>query len=318
MTSRHLIDPELAAGLAGFPPFEELTADTLPQMREMMSGLARVQIEETPQDGVSFTEEFVPGSAGGPDVRVLTYRPANAREPLPVFLHIHGGGLVLGSPEIRHASSIHIARRFECLVVSVDYRLAPETRYPGAIEDCYAALSWLHEGAAALAIDRNRIIIGGESAGAGLAAALAILARDRGRIPVAYQLLIYPMLDDRTCVTGDHPHVGHFVWTQANNRFGWSSYLGHPPGGECAAAYAAASRCDNLAGLPPAFIAAGSLDLFLEEDIDYARRLIRAGVPAELHIYPGAFHAFDLIADAGVSKAFRRDWQNAVEKAFGS
>lgn len=314
--SRHLIDPELAVGLAAFPPFEELSAETLLQMRAMMSELARVQIAETPRDGVTFTQETVPGPSGAPGVRVLLYRPANAHALMPAFLHIHGGGLVLGSPEIRHASSIHISSRFGCLVLSVDYRLAPETQFPGAIEDCYAALSWLHQNASALGVDRTRIVIGGESAGGGIAAALAILARDRGNIPLAYQLLIYPMLDDRTCVTSDHPHVGHFVWTQANNRFGWNSYLGHPPGGEDVGAYSAAARCDDLAGLPPAFLAAGSLDLFLEEDIDYARRLIRAGVPAELHIYPGAFHAFDLIADAGVSKAFRRDWQNALEKAF--
>ena len=232
-----------------------------------------------------------------------------------LLLYIHGGGFVACSSETHRPITSYLAK-LGFRVFAPDYRLAPETQFPGAIEDCYAALSWLHQNASALGVDRTRIVIGGESAGGGIAAALAILARDRGNIPLAYQLLIYPMLDDRTCVMSDHPHVGHFVWTQANNRFGWNSYLGQPPGGEDVGAYSAAARCDDLAGLPPAFLAAGSLDLFLEEDIDYARRLIRAGVPAELHIYPGAFHAFDLIADAGVSKAFRRDWQNALEKAF--
>lgn len=316
MASHHLIDPQLAEGLAAFPPFDTISAETLPQMRAAMADLAQQQIADTPLDDVIFEERIVPGPKDAPELRVLVYRPAGVGGARPGYLHVHGGGLILGSPEMRHAGSVQLARHFDCVVVSVDYRLAPETRFPGAVEDCHAALKWLHDEADALGVDRDRLVIGGESAGGGLAAATAILARDRGQVKLAFQLLTYPMLDDRTTDGYDHPHVGHFVWTQPNNRFGWSAYLGTEPGSDGVSPYAAPARCEDLAGLPPAFIATGALDLFLEEDMDYARRLVRAGVPAELHVYPGAFHAFDLIVDADVTKSFRRDWQAALKKAL--
>jgi acetyl esterase/lipase len=209
-----------------------------------------------------------------------------------------------------------LARDVGCIVMSVDYRLAPETPFPGAVEDAYAALRWLETHAQELGVDADRIVVAGESAGGGLAAALAILARDRGNSPLSAQILVYPMLDDRTGPGHDHPHTGQFVWTRDNNQMGWSAYLGGLPGEDDVPASAAPARCRDLSGLAPAFIACGTLDLFLEEDMEYARRLVRAGVPTELHLYPGAFHAFDLIADARVSKNFRRDLHNALERAF--
>jgi triacylglycerol lipase len=314
--SRHLLDPELAAGLESLPPFEEISLETLPKMRAMMAELARTQIADIPQDGVSFSECQLPTSQDAVGVRALIYRPADSKKFLPAVLHIHGGGLVAGIPEIRHAGSLNLVRLFHTLVVSIDYRLAPETPFPGAIEDCYAALRWLHENADSLGVDPSRIVVAGESAGGGLAAALAILARDRGELPIAAQILVYPMLDDRTCSIPDREHAGKFVWTRNNNLVGWSSYLARAPGGPDVEAYAAPARCENLVGLPPAFIACGALDLFLEEDLEYARQLIRAGVPTELHVYPGAFHAFDLVADARISKQFRRDLHGAFEKAL--
>jgi triacylglycerol lipase len=175
----------------------------------------------------------------------------------------------------------------------VDYRLAPETRYPGAVEDGYAALLWLSANAEQLGVDRARIAIGGESAGGGHAAALAIVARDRGEVPICLQVLDSPMIDDRTGSTSDpHPYCGEFVWTSVNNRFGWRALLGVEPGGPQVPTAAAPARLENFAGLAPAFILVGALDLFMEEDVEYARRLIRAGVPAELHVIPGAFHGF--------------------------
>jgi triacylglycerol lipase len=207
-----------------------------------------------------------------------------------------------------------------CVAVSVDYRLAPETPFRGGIEDCYAALGWVCKNSAELGVDPRRVGVMGESAGGGLAAALALLARDRGEFPVAFQHLIYPMLDDRTCVRPDpNPYTGEFLWTAVNNRFGWSSLLGAVvPGSDNVSAYAAAARAKDLTRLPPAFISTGALDLFLEEDLDYAQRLIRSGVPVELHVYPGAFHAFDLDPTAEIAVAARRDRINSLKRALAA
>lgn len=204
------------------------------------------------------------------------------------------------------------------MVVSVDYRLAPATPFPGSLEDNYAALRWLYCNAEELGVDRQRIAVGGESAGGGHAAMLAIAARDRGEFPVAYQWLIYPMLDDRT---GTHravpPHIGTFVWTREFNKQGWTAFLGVEAGSADVPVVAAPARLTKLAGLPPAFIGVGSLDLFVEEDIDYAARLNAAGVPVELHVVPGAYHGFDVIApEAAVSRRFTQNWLDALSKAL--
>ena len=203
------------------------------------------------------------------------------------------------------------------MIVSVEYRLAPEVRFPGAIEDCYAALAWLFGRSAELGVEVSRIGVMGESAGGGLAAALALMARDRGEYGLAFQHLIYPMLDDRTCVADTaHPHAGRFVWTPQQNRFGWTSLLGQRPGSPDVSPYAAPARAMDLEGLPPTFISLGALDLFLEEDMEYARRLTRAGVPVEMHIYPGGFHAFDVAPEAQVAQAARRDSAAALTRAL--
>ena len=182
-----------------------------------------------------------------------------------------------------------------CLIASVDYRRAPETHAPGAVEDCYAVLAWLNREAAGLKLDVTRLGVMGESAGGGLAAALSLLARDRGSYRLAFQHLIYPMIDDRTCTTASpNVYAGEFIWTPESNRYGWRSLLGFEPGGEDVSPYAAAARADDLAGLPPTYISVGVLDLFIDEDLEFARRLIRAGVPTELHVYPGAYHGFEM------------------------
>ncbi len=224
---------------------------------------------------------------------------------------------MLGSAEQDDLQVKNIVTQVGCAVVSVDYRLAPETIAPGSVEDCYAALSWLHAHASELGVDANRIAIGGASAGGGMTAALGLLARDRGMIPLVFQLLIYPMLDDRTATTSEpHPFVGEFIWTGASNRFGWSALLGHAPGVEHTSPYAAAARAASLAGLPATLITVGALDLFLEEDLEYARRLMRAGVPTEVHVYPGAFHGFNLVPSAHISQAFERDMFAALRRAL--
>jgi triacylglycerol lipase len=249
---------------------------------------------------------------------VLVYRPTLAPRPLPVLLWIHGGGYIIGSADADDQAVRSVVAEVGCAAVSVDYRLAPETLFPGAVEDCYAALLWLHGQGQELGIDAERVAIFGSSAGGGLAAALALLARDRGVVQPAFQMLVAPMLDDRTGTTSDpHPYAGEFGWTAENNRFGWKALLGAEPGGTDVSPYAAPARAESLAGLPPAFISVGALDLFVEEDMEYARRLVRDGVPTELHVYPGAIHGFEVAAESHVAKAHRRDRLTALRRALG-
>jgi acetyl esterase/lipase len=319
MDTKHLVDPELIGMLEVFPVLQ-FTPEMLPQIRV---GLAEMMAQGSAMapafPDIAVTKRELPGPAGAPNVPVMIYLPKNATQPLPALLWIHGGGYVIGSAEQDDVQVKSIVQQVGCAAISVDYRLAPETTAPGSVEDCYAALTWLHAHANELGVDVNRIAIGGASAGGGMAAALGLLTRDRGEVPLAFQLLIYPMLDDRTVTTKTpNPYTGEFIWTRESNHFGWAALLGQEPGGEGISPYAAPARAERLAGLPPTFISVGALDLFLEEDIEYARRLIHEGVPTELHIYPGAFHGFDLMPTARVAQAFTRDFTDALRRAFAS
>jgi acetyl esterase/lipase len=318
MTTRHLVDPELLPGLEMMPAFQ-FSVESLPQMRAAMDEMRRLQFAALPPSDVTVSEMLIPGPAGAPDVRILIYEPPNAPGIKAGYLHIHGGGYVMGTADMSDPQNRALAEQVGCVVISVDYRLAPDTPHPGPVEDCYTALKWLHANAAALEVDPARIAIGGESAGGGLAAGLALLARDRGEVPIVFQRLIYPMIDDRT-VTADapHPFTGEFVWTAASNRFGWQSLLGQEPGGPDVSPYAAAARAESLEGLPPTFISTGALDIFLEENLDYAKRLLRAGVPTELHVYPGAYHGFNIVPTADVAQRFVRDANAALKRALES
>ena len=311
--SRHLVDPELAALLEMFPALA-LSDETLAGIREN-----RMVFPVDPAADAAVTSERrrVPGPAGAPEIEVLCYRPNAATGVLPCILHVHGGGYVLGDAASMAPFHKPLSLELGCAIVAIDYRLAPETRFPGAVEDCYAALAWLATHAGEIGVDFTRVGVMGESAGGGLAAALALLARDRKEHALAFQHLIYPMLDDRTCARVDpHPFTGEFIWTGASNRFGWVALLGAEPGSDGISPYAAAARAETLAGLPPTFISTGALDLFLEEDLDYARRLTRAGVPTELHVYPGAFHAFDMAPGVDVADRARRDSRAALARAL--
>jgi triacylglycerol lipase len=316
MTSRHLVDPELLPVLDFMPAFDFTSAD-MPAIRaaidEQFAALAP-PLPEIP--GVTVESITVPGPHAAPPVRILVHRPTEITQPVPAILHIHGGGYVIGSPDTATAAHPDMVKDLGCAIFSVDYRLAPETVFPGAVEDCYAALRWITEHAAELRIDPRRIGVMGESAGGGLAAGLALLARDRNEFPLAFQHLIYPMLDDRTCVADPNPFTGEFIWTPAQNMFGWTSLLGAAPGSPGISPYAAAARASDLAGLPPTFIAVGALDLFLAEDVEYARRLACAGVPVELHVYPGAFHAFQMMPTARVTIDAERDSRAALRRAL--
>jgi triacylglycerol lipase len=316
MSTLHLVDPELRPALENFPAFE-LTREILVPLRaqlDQMMAAAPAQADT----GVDVLERTVPGLRG-PDVKVLIYRPCDQTSVLPAILDIHGGGYVMGSAAMMDIANRMMVPAIGCVIIAVEYRLAPETPHPGPVEDCYAALKWLHDNADALQVDKQRIAVSGQSAGGGLAAGLALLARDRGEVKLAFQHLSMPMIDDRTCITADpHPHTGEFVWTPANNRFGWQALLGQDPGGPDVSPYAAAARATDLAGLPPAFISVGALDLFLDEDVDYAMRLTRAGVPTELHVYPGAYHGYQAAFGSRLVNDATRDAISALKRALHS
>ena len=242
-------------------------------------------------------------------VRVLIFTPPGERRR-PAILHIHGGGMVIGSAHGFRRGAAAIAMAADAVVVSVDYRLAPETPFPGPQEDCYAALLWLFANADVLGVDPARIAIAGESAGAGLAAAVALMARDCGAPTPSAQILTYPMLDHRTggpdCLW-NNPMTGEFVWTRAHNRFGWDALQGDYALDDERIGWFSPARATDLSGLPPTWIGVGSLDLFLDENFDYARRLIASGVPTEFHCYAGAPHGFNILAATQVSQALNRD-----------
>lgn len=312
-SSRHLVDPELLPLLDSLPDIE-LSEAILPLVR---AAPARFAVDPRDVERTAMRQVKVPGPQGAPDVPVLVYRPKNAVGELPCILHIHGGGYVSGSAASMEAVHRPLAADLNCCIVSVDYRLAPETRYPGAVEDCYAVLRWISANARDLGIDPRRLGVMGESAGGGLAAALTLLVRDRGEFSLAFQHLVYPMLDDRTCVAPEpHPFTGEFVWTRQRNHFGWRCLLGVEPGSEGVSPYAAPARATDLRNLPPLFLSTAALDLFLEENLEYARRLVRSAVPVELHVYPGAFHGFQWAPTAGVSMMAARDTRDALRRAM--
>jgi acetyl esterase/lipase len=313
MTSRHLVDADLQGFLA-FPPIA-LSRDTVERRRAEMTALMSDLRRADP--ACRCTEIMVPGSGHAPPVRVLLLRPANVSGVLPAILHMHGGLYVLGSADDTAQNQVRV-RELGCVVVSVDYRLAPETPFPGPIEDCYTVLRWLKVNAPDLNIDAQRIAVVGESAGGGLAAALTVLARDRGEVSIAFQQLIYPMLDDRTGSTRDaNSYAGEFILTREATRNAWEMYLNHEPGGATTSGYAAAARAQDLTGLPRAHISVGSLDLFVDDNIEYARRLIGSGVPTELHVYPGGVHAFDMSMTKGIAERFTRANLAALGRGLG-
>ncbi len=314
MTSRHLVDPELAPALEHLPT-EAFTLENLPERRAWMDSFYSAGTGAAPPPGIERSEAFAPGVGGAPDVRLLVFTHADKGSGRPAYFHVHGGGYIMGTADQSDIPCRALAADLGCVVVSVDYRIAPETIFPGNVEDCYAGLKWLHDHAAELGADPARIAIGGESAGGGLTAALALYNRDKGDVPVIHQQLVYPMLDDRQ-PADRHPLTGEYGWTHQFDNFGWACILGHEPGGEGVSPYAAAARAESLAGLPPTFIGVGALDLFMEANVEYARRLTRAGVPTELHVYPGAFHGSDLMTEARLSKMHARDQREALRVAF--
>ncbi|MBX3484709.1 alpha/beta hydrolase [Phenylobacterium sp.] len=300
-----------------FPLIREMAA-LPPISRENLAERRRpdTRFAAEPAASPSVVERIVPGPAGAPDVRVFVVNGGGTGKP--AILHTHGGGFVTGSARSGLRTLQDIARSLGCVIVTVDYRLAPETRFPGALEDNYAALRWVQRNAAELGVDPRRLAVMGESAGGGHAAMLAIAARQRGEVPLVFQALTYPMLDDRTGSTQPTaPHIGRILWRAADNRFGWTSLLGVPAGSARVPPGSVPARVRDLGGLPPAFIAVGAIDLFVDEDIAYARRLIAAGVPTELHVYPGAFHGFN-VAPTPMGRRYNAALLAALGNAFAT
>jgi acetyl esterase/lipase len=259
----------------------------------------------------------IPGQDERTKIRLRSYKPKSAVRPLPALIWLHGGGYVMGKPEMDDRRCIEYARQAGIAVVSVDYRCAPKHPFPAALDDCSAALKWVSSHAKQLGVDPKRIAIGGESAGGGLAAALVQLAHDQLAIKPIFQLLIYPMLDDRTALRTDIDDSLNKPWDQKSNRFGWESYLGGQCGAQDVPQYAVPARRADLSGLPPAWIGVGSLDIFHDEDVAYAQRLQACGVACELKVVPGAFHGFDIF---NPQLPFVQDFINsqlsALKKAF--
>ncbi|WP_104434820.1 alpha/beta hydrolase [Kineococcus xinjiangensis] len=253
-----------------------------------------------------------------PGVSVFVHGRTASAERKPALLWIHGGGLVIGNARLDEGFCSRVAEELGAVVASVEYRLAPDHPFPVPLEDCYAALRWL---AQQPHVDAERIAIGGASAGGGLAAALALLARERGEVHPAFQLLVYPMLDDRTTLRTDVDENRLRMWNQDSNRLGWQSYLGpyrRPGQPDGVPELAAPARAEDLSGLPPAWIGVGTHDLFHDEDVDYAQRLRDAGVECEVHVVPGAYHGFDAIEQrAAVSQEFTRRQVEALARALG-
>jgi triacylglycerol lipase len=306
MTTRPLVDPEIAP-LIDLIPSRSLTLDNLAQAR-IDSETRFAALPEGPVEGVA-------RDAGG--VGVLVFTPPGDATLRSGILHIHGGGMVIGTAHGSRRWPSVAAALLGAVVVSVDYRLAPEAPFPAPQEDCYAALAWFAANAAELGVDPARIAVMGESAGGGLAASVALMARDRGGPAVCAQLLTYPMLDHRTGGPDDvwrNPAVGEFMWTRELNQFGWRCLQGDYALDDARLGWFSPARAADLSRLPPALLLTGSLDLFFDENLDFARRLVAAGVPCELHSYRGAIHAFNAVPGAKIAQAYLRDFADGAQR----
>ncbi len=291
-------------------PQDFLTLDDIPALRIPFEG-----------EAVDFSEDLVvedvmvPGLNNDPDLRIRLYRPTNLPEGSPALLWMHPGGMILGSANMEDLTNAQRALDHSCLVASVDYRLAPENPYPAAPDDCYAALLWFAKNASGLGISESRIAIGGASAGAGLATSTALRARDESGPSILFQLLTYPMLDHRNTNPSSFGVTDDFrVWNRKANLISWEAYLG---GLNDVPSYASPSLEKDLSNLPPAIISVGSLDNFVDECIDYAQRLMQAGVRTDLRVYGGGFHgSVAMVPHSPISLEWAKAENDALNRAL--
>jgi acetyl esterase/lipase len=309
MSRRELIDPEVRVPLDGLlealPGGFNAIPDIVQRRATVEAMLAGIEVPDNPN--VTREDRTVPGPDGEPDISVRIYRPVNATTTLPGVYFIHGGGMILGNIAGEDPVATLICDQVNAVVVSVEYRLAPEHPHPAPVEDCYAGLVWMAKNAADLGFDPDRLAIYGASAGGGLTIATALLARDRGGPPLTFMMPIYPMIDDTHETPSSREITDIGIWDRDGNIEAWNWYLGGKPADQ----YAAPTRAEDLSGLPPAFVDVGTVDLFRDEDISFAQRLMQAGVPTELHVHPGSYHAAETFAaDAALAK---RTWAYRID-----
>ncbi|GGG11652.1 esterase [Paenibacillus albidus] len=302
--------PELRSVLAEFPGFQ--LEDNLELSRSYLSS---PPIEKS--EHVRTASRMIPSAAG--EMLVKIYEPAQRTGiRLPAMLWIHGGGYVMGHPDMDDALCERFVQAAKCVVVSVNYRLAPEHPYPAAIDDCYAGLTWMTDEAELLGIDLDRVAIAGASGGGGLTAALALMARDKGGPALIFQMPLYPMIDDRNITASSFEITAHnATWNRKNNLAAWNMYRGYPTEESVMSPYAVPSRAESLAGLPPVYTCVGQLDVFRDETIEYVTRLAQAGVDVEFHLYPGTFHSFEvMVPHAEVSQRASKSYVDAMARAL--
>ncbi len=314
-----MIDPELEAVLE-FMPVIDLD-DPVVARREFEKLIVAMRTPMPEEERLDIEDRLIPGWEGDSEVSVRVYRPkAVAAEPgttVPGILQIHGGGFIVGSVESEHAGAVLTAANLGAVLVSVEYRLAPEHPYPAGLHDCYAALSFLHAEAGALGVDPERIALMGASAGGGLAAATALLARDRGGPPVCFQMLHIPELDDRLATASMLKFVDSPLWNRPLAVKSWQFYLGDLSGTGDVPIYAAPARATDLAGLPPAYVSTAENDPLRDEGIAYALAMLQAGVSVELHQFPGTFHGSALVTEAAVSRRAAQEASVVLRRALG-
>lgn len=315
-TRTYPFDPELAAALALVPEVDisDVAVARAAQAEQLAPVLAHADTT-----GVEVSERWVPGPAGAPGVPLVCYRPRDVAGPLPAVVGMHGGGFVVGSPYVDHEDNLLLCRRLGAVVVSVGYRLAPEHRWPAALEDAYAGLCGLLEHAADLGVDKDRIAVAGDSAGATPATGVAMLARDRGGPAILFQHLWSPAVDDRLVTASAREYTDTPVWNRRCAELSWDAYLGPGlRGSDGVGAYAAPARArtEDLVGLPPAFVAVMEFDPLRDEGVAYACALRVAGVPTELHLYQGTFHGAAMVRHAAVAQRAKADSLAALRAAL--
>jgi acetyl esterase/lipase len=311
-----MIDPELQPIVDLLPAID--LSDPVAARAGFASMLAGLSMEIPGGEDLDIEDRMIPGREGGPEISVRLYRPRRVASPMPAIVYVHGGGFVVGNLDSEHVGAGMTALATGALVLSVDYRLAPEHPYPAGLDDCYGALVYVAEDAEALGVDRSRIALHGASAGGGLAAATALLARDQGGPDICFQMLHIPELDDRLETPSMKRFVDSPLWNQPLAVLSWRYYLGPMVGSDDLPVYAAPARATDLSGLPPAYISTAENDPLRDEGITYALALLKAGVSVELHQFPGTFHGSALVATAEVSRRAHHEAMAALRLALGT
>ena len=319
MNIKQRMNPELWKSYEHLPAVPTLVDDLVTKRAQLAEQVKAFSADLPRSKRVSTRDVNISGPPGAPSVRCRLYTPSVTVTNAPALLWIHGGGFTVGNLDQDDILAAKLVDDAACVVVSVEYRLAPEFPFPAGVEDCYAALCWLTVSAGELGVDLSRIAVGGESAGGGLAAGVALMARDRGKVALAYQLLLCPCLDDRHITQSSYEITDPQTWNRTRSLQGWRAYLGGELGQKDVSPYAAPARAGDLGGLPPAYLMVGELDLMRDDTLDYASRLMRAGVSTELHIWPGAFHGFEvMVPHATISKQAVGDYIAALKRALGT